>query len=71
MDGSAEIGPNLSLIQNNIHRLLREISNSNHMRSQCLNFPWRHKTYDFGSLFFTEQLYRAMTILRNEKYHNE
>ncbi len=22
-------------------------------------------------LFFTEQLYRAMTILRNEKYHNE
>lgn len=22
-------------------------------------------------LFFTEQLYRAMTIIRNEKYHNE
>lgn len=22
-------------------------------------------------LFFTEQLYRAMTIMRNEKYHNE
>ena len=28
-------------------------------------------THEFARLIFTEQLYRAMTILRNEGYHHE
>jgi len=28
-------------------------------------------THQMARLFFTEQLYRAMTILKNEPYHHQ
>lgn len=39
--------------------------------NQMLSLSKMTFTHQMARLFFLEQLYRAMTILRNEKYHHE
>lgn len=48
--------------------LSREITDAAHLRLSLSPMTFSHQMI---RLFFTEQLYRAMTILRNESYHHE
>ena len=45
-----------------------KITDAAHMQLSLSPMTFSHQMI---RLFFTEQLYRAMTILRNESYHNE
>lgn len=45
-----------------------EVTDAAHMQLSLSPMTFSHQMI---RLFFTEQLYRAMTILRNESYHNE
>lgn len=45
-----------------------EVCNRAHMMLSLSKMTFSHQMV---RLFFTEQLYRAFTILRNESYHNE
>lgn len=45
--------------------------NVKHKADITVSFSRMTFTHQFIRLLFTEQLYRAMTILKNEPYHNE